>query len=179
MNQWAKYDGKLNGPTQVLMPMAFNMLWANSILLTEVIHLCQKPMRAFCFCHQSAIYKLSGPMHQSYMAANCTANGLMWVDGLNIMAHEIGPCGCLHKIAFRLLGALVISLAGVANYYWRPMWAFCFSYQSANCTFYGPTCQSCIVANCTVDRPMWVNGMMVLRLPWANPISLAGMMHLH
>ena len=43
VNQWAEYDGELNGPKRALAQRAFNMIWANLILSAGAVKLHQTP----------------------------------------------------------------------------------------------------------------------------------------
>jgi hypothetical protein len=81
------------GPYRWLHKLASRSLWAHVNLLAGVALLYQRPMQAFHFGRQSATYKFCGPAHCSRMTENQTTYGPMWVNGLEIMANQIGHTG--------------------------------------------------------------------------------------
>ena len=154
VNQWAEYDGELNGPMRALAQRAFNTIWANSILSTGLISLHQRPTRAFRFSRQSSTYKFCGPAHPSCMTENSIVDGPMRVNSANMMANKMGSCRCLRKSPFILPWANSISSTEAAHFHSRPMREFRFGRQSATYKLCGPTRRSGMTANCRVDRLM-------------------------
>jgi hypothetical protein len=140
-----------------LVQRAFNMLWANLILVTGMICLCQRLMWAFHSGYESATYTFCGPTHCSRMTENCAAYGPMWLNGPNIMVNKMGPYMQLHKLASGLLWAYLNLSAGEVHWHQRPTQAFRFGCQSTTYKFCEPTCHSCMTENCTAHGPMWLN----------------------
>jgi len=104
------------GPCKCLHAIAFRLPWANSSLLAQLPHLHLVPT----FGSHPARCKLCGPMWQSCVTAHCISYGPMQAN-LNITVHKMGPCECLHAIAFRLLWVNLISLARSWHSHHGPM----------------------------------------------------------